>query len=142
MLLYNKDKVVSIFCCPKKKSCFLQVFWVKVFVKSLDFNENIGKFIGEVKYKNKILFVACVFVYIIILHKNIIMRLVFTYTVLYNIIKIFGLVSVLMIMRCLYEKTKYWFQRKKDSKNGTAFERKSYDWWIRYWFWIYWVWGI
>lgn len=78
-----------------------------MFVKSLDFNENIGKFIGEVKYKNKILFVACVFVYIIILHKNIIMRLVFTYTVLYNIIKIFGLVSVLMIMRCLYEKTKY-----------------------------------
>ncbi len=78
-----------------------------MFVKSLDFNENIGKFIGEVKYKNKILFVVCVFVYIIILHKNIIMRLVFAYTVLYNIIKIFGLVSVLMIMRCLYEKTKY-----------------------------------
>ena len=78
-----------------------------MFVKSLDFNENIGKFIREVKYKNKILFVACVFVYIIILHKNIIMRLVFTYKVLYNIIKIFGLVSVLMIMRCLYEKTKY-----------------------------------
>lgn len=78
-----------------------------MFVKSLDFNENIGKFIGKVKYKNKILFVVCVFVYIIILHKNIIMRLVFTYTVLYNIIKIFGLVSVLMIMRCLYEKTKY-----------------------------------
>lgn len=78
-----------------------------MFVKSLDFNENIGKFIGEVKYKNKILFVVCIFVYIIILHKNIIMRLVFAYTVLYNIIKIFGLVSVLMIMRCLYEKTKY-----------------------------------
>ncbi len=78
-----------------------------MFVKSLDFNENIGKFIGKVKYKNKILFVVCVFVYIIILHKNIIMRLVFAYTVLYNIIKIFGLVSVLMIMRCLYEKTKY-----------------------------------
>lgn len=78
-----------------------------MFVKSLDFNENIGKFIGEVKYKNKILFVVCVFAYIIILHKNIIMRLVFAYTVLYNIIKIFGLVSVLMIMRCLYEKTKY-----------------------------------
>lgn len=49
----------------------------------------------------------CVFIYIIIPHKNIIMRLVFTYKVLYNIIKIFGLVSVLMIMRCLYEKTKY-----------------------------------
>lgn len=78
-----------------------------MFVKSLDFNGNIGKFIREVKYNNKILFVVCVFVYIIILHKNIIMRLVFAYTVLYNIIKIFGLVSVLMIMRCLYEKTKY-----------------------------------